>query len=88
MLKLLAKTVPRVGIADIVPVHVDLPIVGIPVHVGHVAIRIAGTVFLYTLVLFTDSLFPKFLCFPAVAGNVSHLNVVEISMRKHAQAVS
>ena len=88
VLKLLTKTIPRVGIPHVEPAHVHLPIVGVPVHVRHVADRIARTVFLCKLVLFTDSLLPKFLCFLAVASNVPHHDMVEISMRKLAQAVS
>ena len=88
MLKLLTKTVPRIGIPNVVPVHVHLAVAGIGVHVGHVTIRIARAIFLRTLVLFTDSLLPKFLCSPAVAGNVLHHNMIEISMQKYAQAVS
>ncbi len=41
LLKLLTKTIISVRIVDVVPVHVHLAIVGVPIHVRHVAVRIA-----------------------------------------------
>lgn len=49
------------AIVDVVPVDVELAIVGIPVHVRHIAIRVPRTL-LPDSIIITGNLLQDFLC--------------------------
>jgi len=59
-----------VPVVRVVPVDVDLAVVGVPVHVRHVAVRVARTRVLLVSVQFTNNLFQNCLGYLAVASCV------------------